>query len=239
MNKIKITVVTVVYNGSGIIEDTINNVTNQTYENIEYIVVDGGSTDGTQEIIKKYEGKISFWKSEPDKGIYDAMNKGILLATGDYVYFLNVGDKFYSDRTLENMINQSQYEDVIFGDTCVKDVEGDRIVKAYPLYLDWKTMPYCHQSVLIKRTFLIKNLFDLSYKIAADYNQYHGLKKSLATFKPINEIICAYDTNGFSAQNAKVMLKEYSVISLRNNLGFLRKLKIKLYFLLRMNLRNI
>ncbi|MDR6762508.1 glycosyltransferase involved in cell wall biosynthesis [Flavobacterium sp. 2755] len=239
MNKIKITVVTVVYNGADIIENTIANLINQTYDNIEYIIVDGGSKDGTQDIIRKYEEKISLWKSEPDKGIYDAMNKAIQLATGDYIYFLNVGDNFYSNKTLENIITQSQYEDVIYGNTCIKDLNSERIAKAYPLNLDWKTMPYCHQSVLIKRTFLINNLFDLSYKIAADYNQYHELKKSKAVFKFVDETISIYDNSGFSSQNAKQMLNEYIDISVKNSPGFLKKIKVRLYFFLRMKLRKI
>lgn len=239
MNKIKITVVTVVYNGADIMENTIENVINQTYGNIEYIVVDGGSKDGTQDIIRKYEERISCWKSEPDKGIYDAMNKGIQLATGDYIYFLNVGDNFYSSKTLENIIAQIQYEDVIFGHTCIKDLNNERIRRAYPFSLDWKTMPYCHQSVLIKKTVLINNFFDLSYKFAADYNQYHELKKSKAVFKFVDETVCIYDNGGFSSQNARQMLKEYVDISLKNSSGFLKKVKIRLYFFLRMNLRKI
>lgn len=239
MDKIKITVITVVYNGAAILENTILNVIEQSYDAIEYIIIDGGSTDGTVDIIRKYEDKISCFISEPDKGIYDAMNKGILLATGEYVNFLNVGDFFYENNTLENMIYKSQYEDVIFGNTCIKSGNEKIIIAAHPLSLDWKTIPYCHQSVLIKRKILINCLFDLSYKIAADYNQYYDLKRLKATFKYINEIISIYDTNGFSFQNYKQMLKEYIKISLKNNTFFFTKIKIRLYFFLRMNLTKL
>ena len=84
---LKISIVTVSYNAAETIEQTISSVVNQTYENIEYIIIDGGSTDGTVDIIRKYEDRIAYWVSEPDKGIYDAMNKGIDVATGDYIYF--------------------------------------------------------------------------------------------------------------------------------------------------------
>ena len=92
MNNFKISIVTVSFNAVKTIEQTILSVINQTYENIEYIIIDGGSTDGTIDIIKKYEDQISYWVSEKDKGIYDAMNKGIDIATGDYVYFIQSAD---------------------------------------------------------------------------------------------------------------------------------------------------
>ena len=95
-----VSVVTVVFNGEKYLEETIQSVINQTYDNVEYTLIDGGSTDGTVDIIRKYEDKIAYWISEPDNGIFDAMNKGADKATGEYIYYLNAGDVFYSRNTL-------------------------------------------------------------------------------------------------------------------------------------------
>ena len=115
MNNPLITIVTVSFNAVTTIEKTILSVINQTYSNIEYIIIDGGSTDGTVEIIKKYENKISKWISEPDRGIYDAMNKGIKLAIGKWINFMNAGDCFTNNSVLENIfINDSIPSDCTF-----------------------------------------------------------------------------------------------------------------------------
>ncbi|MCB0642106.1 MAG: glycosyltransferase, partial [Phaeodactylibacter sp.] len=100
----KISVITVVYNAVDLLEDTLLSVLNQTYDNIEYVVVDGASTDGTTEIVHRYKDRIDRWVSEPDKGLYNAMNKGLAMATGDFVWFMNAGDHIYSPDTLEKAV---------------------------------------------------------------------------------------------------------------------------------------
>lgn len=116
MNNPLISVVTVSYNAVTTIEKTILSVINQNYSNIEYIVIDGGSIDGTVDIIKKYADKITYWVSEPDKGIYDAMNKGIIVATGEWINFMNTGDTFYNENVFSEIFELNSYtEDVISG----------------------------------------------------------------------------------------------------------------------------
>ena len=122
MNLPTISIITVAYNASNTIETTILSVVNQTYPNIEYIIIDGGSTDGTIDIIKKYESKITKWISEPDKGIYDAMNKGINLARGEWINFMNCGDSFYENNTLQvisDTIINSKDINVIYGNSII------------------------------------------------------------------------------------------------------------------------
>ena len=111
----KISVVTVCYNAADTIERTMLSVLNQTYHDIEYIIIDGGSTDGTVDIIRKYADKIAYWVSEPDKGIYDAMNKGIKVATGEWINFMNAGDYYYSNEVLKNVFAISRYGDYLVG----------------------------------------------------------------------------------------------------------------------------
>ena len=110
-----ISIVTVTYHDKIGLEKTIKSVQGQSYDNIEYIVIDGGSTDGTIEIIKKYEDRIDYWISEPDSGIYDAMNKGIDAATGDFVIFMNSNDTFYTEGTVETFARQMSEDKVYFG----------------------------------------------------------------------------------------------------------------------------
>jgi len=117
-----ISVVTVSYNAVSTIEQTILSVINQTYPNVEYIIIDGGSTDGTVDIIKKYADKIAYWVSEPDKGIYDAMNKGVVVATGEWINFMNAGDIFTDSDVIDKLFHQNiiiNRVGIVFGDTLV------------------------------------------------------------------------------------------------------------------------
>ena len=113
-NNPKISIITVSFNAVKVIEETIVSVINQTYTNVEYIIIDGGSTDGTVDIIKEYADKISYWVSESDKGIYDAMNKGGIKALGDFLYFLNAGDSFYNKSSLMSVVKEMELNGCVF-----------------------------------------------------------------------------------------------------------------------------
>ena len=123
----KFSIITVTYNAEKVLEDTILSVISQTYHHVEYIIVDGGSEDKTLSIIDRYRSRIHTVVSEPDKGLYDAMNKGISLATGDYLCFLNAGDCFHEDNTLQQMIHTiigNELPDVLYGETAIVDKNG-------------------------------------------------------------------------------------------------------------------
>jgi len=181
-----ISVVTVTYNAVATIEQTILSVINQTYPHIEYIIIDGGSTDGTVDIIKKYADKIAYWVSEPDKGIYDAMNKGIKVATGEWINFMNCGDSLYTTSVLADIFNdklcQKKGSDVIYGDACIMEKWGAYEERPRELCLMTKCMVFCHQSAFVKTCLMKENLFDIELSICADYKFFHLLWKEGKNF---------------------------------------------------------
>ncbi len=203
-----ITIVTVVYNGINELEKTILSVINQTYMNFEYLVIDGASTDGTLDIIKKYEDRIDYWQSEPDKGIYDAMNKAIDLSTGDYINFMNCGDIFADDKVLENVVKNtnSKNYDLIYGNVINKWNVGDELKKVDTS----KVMGFCHQSAFTSTNLLKKYKFDLSYKICADRNFYKQINDNEIIRKLYIDIpIAIFECeNSLSVDNNLISFKE-------------------------------
>ena len=174
----KISIITVVYNAAATIEQTILSVVKQDYSNIEYIIVDGGSTDGTLDIVKKYEEKIALWLSEPDYGIYDAMNKGLTYATGDYIYYLGADDCLLAPTSISQVVSFLQDNpevDVLCASVMMVD-SVYRIEKVYSSnfseadVLSGYNTP--HQGMFVRREILQKYRFDTSYHIAADYKNF-------------------------------------------------------------------
>ncbi len=192
-----ITVITVVFNGVKTLEETIKSVINQTYPNVEYIIIDGGSTDGTLDIIKKYEDAIDYWVSEPDKGIYDAMNKGINLATGMWINFMNAGDHFYNPIVLSLFLNSKDKDHMIYGNALLTPINKMQCQKLWHLN---PVKQIIHQSVFMPVTFHKINKFDYSkYKIMADYAIIRKfIIKNPSNIKYCNAVICDYDYNGIS-----------------------------------------
>ncbi|MCL1934178.1 MAG: glycosyltransferase [Candidatus Azobacteroides sp.] len=209
-------IITVTYNASRWIERTIQSVISQSYSHIEYIIIDGNSTDGTPEIIKKYQSSIAYFVSEPDKGLYDAMNKGLKSASGDYVWFLNAGDTIYSDNTVQEIVNtlgSRNLPDIIYGETQIVDEQGNSVamrrLKA-PEKLTWKSfrmgMLVCHQSFLVKRA--VAESYDLQYRFAADYEWCIRCMKKAKTLFNTRLILSRFLEAGLSAANRKKSLKE-------------------------------
>lgn len=171
-----LSVITVVFNGAATIERTITSVLEQSGENIQYIIIDGGSTDGTLDIIKKYEDKIAYWISEPDEGLYDAMNKGIKKATGEWVSFIN-SDDWYEKNAFQIFFQRAQGSsaDILYGKVSrIENGEKNGYVginkEMNPEFLHTENL-YCHQGLFIRRkTFELIGLYDCRYKIWADYD---------------------------------------------------------------------
>lgn len=201
--KNKITVITVVYNDLIGIRKTMKSVFEQTYSNIEYIVVDGGSNDGTYEEIEKYSDKINKVVHERDQGVYDAMNKAIFLSEGEYIIFMNSSDTFYDSKTLQTVTDliHEGAADAYYGDHILVSEDGaNRYVKTPDLLEQlWKKMPICHQSLLVKLSWHKDNLFDID-NISADYEVVCKLYKNNA-IKKLDIPIAMYLEGGISELN--------------------------------------
>lgn len=203
MKNTKVTVVTVCLNAKDVIEKTIRSVISQSYENIEYIIIDGASCDGTLDIVKKYEGSIHGFCTEKDKGIYDAMNKGIRMATGDLIGFLNAGD-YYEDGAIEAAVSvyQNSNADIIYGDAVLL-YDGEKKHRSHEgISFDeyFIRNPIVHQSIFTKTTIQKKEEFDTTLRILSDYAFFLNQYMKGAQFRYVKKVIAYYDMGGVSAK---------------------------------------
>lgn len=230
----KISIITVVFNSKSALEKTIKSISEQKYKDIEYIVIDGGSTDGTVDIIKKYEKFIFVWISEPDKGIYDAMNKGLKKATGDYVWFLNAGDEIYSLDTLSFINTLESNADAFYGEVEYVDEQGQnlgtRTLKKPPDSLTWKDMDkgmvVSHQSLIVKREKAV--FYNLDYKYCADIDWMIRTLKNCYIIVNTKKILSKFLIGGYSKTNIIKSNKERYKI-LRNHFSLFDVLKSHVY----------
>jgi len=225
----KISVVTVVLNDQLNIENTIKSVLSQDYQNIEYLIIDGKSNDSTIEIIKKYDSRVYEWISEEDSGIYDAMNKGIDLASGEFIIFMNSGDTFFNEKTVSKVfLNKAAInKDVIFGDTCVDFQSYKKIIRGeYPKKNN--PMTFNHQSVFLKNSLMKSFKFNLSYKICADKDLFAYLYKMNLQYFYSSEIIAKIAAFGFSNSNRVKTLREVKAIYKKHNISNITSVNISI-----------
>ncbi len=207
-HSIKVTVITVTYNAKDALEKTMHNIDVQDYTNLEYIVVDGASLDGTISLLNSYTGKLDRWISEPDMGIYDAMNKGVAMATGDYCLFMNAGDCFAGPSVVSQAVKNFGGADVIYG-----DILKDGNLKKSLSPRNCHKMYYCHQAVFTRTSCLKEYPFDISHRFSADFKQAKQLYLAGKTFKQTNIAIAVFDTTGISnTQRSKGLLDNIRVI---------------------------
>lgn len=229
---VKISIITVIYNAQDSLKETIESVISQECNGLEHIIIDGGSTDGTLEIIKKYEKYITFWISEPDDGIYDAMNKGLRYARGEWINFLNAGDQYYDNNIIMNISNEIRKVDavLIYGDTILLDENGIPVRKLIAGRMNKtslrKSMVACHQAIFMKKEYAVKYNTDLKYN--ADYE---WVLKSIYSRKNANIVhikmpVVKYKLGGYSDSDFKENYKEYKGI-------------VKKYFGVTQSIRNL
>lgn len=221
-----VTVITVCYNAREMLLRTMNSVWAQTYKHVEYVIVDGASTDGTLELLEEYGARIDHWVSESDKGIYDAMNKGVSMAKGKWVIFMNAGDCFADNHVLENVFSVPRQADVIYGDV----VKGG-VVKKASSPRNAHRMFFCHQSVFVKIESLKAFPFDISHKMSADFKQMKQLWLAGKQFLQLDFPIADFDVQGVSNTNRAVGLWD-NICVIREVDSCLEQLRLlpRLYF---------
>lgn len=208
-----VTVITVCFNCKADIEKTIKSVLGQTYDNIEYLIIDGGSIDGTVDVIKTYSDRLAYWVSEPDRGIYDAMNKGLQKANGEWVNFMNVGDLFVDERVVADVFSNQISDElkVIYGNT-VNDYGREKSIHhAEPASVLKDRLAFSHQACFVK-TKNFKWNFDTAYKFAADYNLFYSIlfEYGESAFFNTGKEIAQYKNEGsFTFQHLKEVKLEY------------------------------
>jgi len=238
-----VSIITVVFNGEKYLEQTIKSVINQTYKNIEYLIIDGGSSDGTLDIVKKYEKQLSNWISEPDKGLYDAMNKGIKRAKGEIIGMIN-SDDWYEENAVELIIktyNENPKKKIFHGDRMDIHPNGSKKLKRFhPSKFKFKYygMTYNHPSMFVHKDIYQKELYNTELRALSDYE--FVLKNLLSNpkkFYHIDESYVNYRLDGLSGgMTTKDILREGFIA--RKNAG-LNPLQNSIAYLIRASIRSL
>lgn len=231
-----ITVVTVVYNRKDDLNATVENIRSQSFRDFEFVVVDGGSADDTVSVIHQNSDIISRWVSEPDNGIYDAMNKGVQLAKGEWIIFMNAGDMFYDNTVLDffsEKLPQLSNVNIVYGDAEIVQKENVHIQYQRDRHLDL-TKSIIHQSMFVRREFLVKHPYDLRYKVMADYDNLLSISAiSPRKCKHVDKIVCRYDKTGISSRPLYTYFREYYSVA-RRRMNMLEFIGFNFYILPRL-----
>ena len=237
----KFSIITITFNAEQAIEPTLKSVLAQTYTNYEYLLIDGGSKDGTMAKAKASGIEFAHIVSERDNGLYDAMNKGIALATGDYLCFLNAGDSFHAPDTLQVVVDaiagEKELPHVLYGETAEVDEARNfvrmRRLKA-PEHLTWRSfkdgMLVCHQAFYARRD--IVPMYNLEYRLSADVDWCIRVMKKSSRLVNVNAVVVDYLQNGLSLQHHRASLIERFRIMSRHY-GLLPTIAKHLWFVLR------
>ncbi len=216
-----ISIIIVTYNAGKAVISTLNSVVAQCFDNFEVIVVDGESTDNTLEIVKSYESKIKNLRifCEPDKGIYDAMNKGIRLAKADYIYYLNAGDVLYDNDVLKSIAGSLDGKSVVYGNAITIDAHtGTEVPYRTGVFSKYRLAHtnICHQTIFYPREALAQRQYNLNYRLFADWALNLELWKKVG-FKYVDTNIVLYENGGISAtQEDKIFASRQKILILKN-----------------------
>ena len=208
----KYTIITINYNNGKELRRTIESVINQSFRDVEYIIIDGGSTDDSVDIIKQYAEHIDFWISERDRGVYNAMNKGLGRAHGEFVIFMNSGDSFYSPNVIEEIDRQISDTDILFGNVCDSasgKVYGGIKAGSEVTFLTLKKEILCHQGTFYRRAIFERHPYDESLKLIADWKvNVQAIVFDNCKVKVVDTIIANYDLTGMSSTQSKLHAEE-------------------------------
>lgn len=222
-----VSIVTVVFNGARYLEEALRAVAGQTYTPLEHIVVDGGSTDGTVEILRRHDNSLAYWVSEPDSGIYDAMNKGVNLVSDSesYVLFANADDSLYSPEAIERAISASGGEDLVYGRMVLTDDRIAGIAGRRVELDDLARQTLCHPSTFVRRkVFDSVGRFDTSYSIAADYDHIVRCFAAPVSTRFVDVIVSRMRMGGRSEQQFMLSCRERKDV-IRRRFPLLPRLK--------------
>lgn len=215
----RFSIITVCYNNKEGLEKTIKSVINQTYNDYEFIVIDGGSNDGTKELLEIYDNKIDFWCSEPDDGIFNAMNKGTKKAKGEYLLFLNSGDLFFNNYVLENISTHNCLSDIISGYSI--EMGSNKYLHPHmdDIVFQLLTNSISHQATFIKKDLLIKYPYDESFKTASDWKFWlEAIIINNCSFEFINTKVSLQDMTGITTSQNNMVLQEGERTFIRDSL---------------------